>query len=63
MVFRLIQVLALTAAVIVHAVDPMSYANNFYILTSTSHYYKNYRHSVDTMKIYRYLRDMGINDN
>ena len=61
---RLITTLMLAVtAVVVQAVDPMSYANNFYVLVSTSSYYKNYRHSLDTMMIYEYLRDKGIPDD
>ena len=40
-----------------------SYANNLYILISSSKFFFNYRHSVNTMIIYKYLKDRGITDD
>ena len=45
------------------AVDSSSYSNNFYVLISFSNFYKNYRHSIDTLVMYQYLRERGIHDD
>ena len=43
-------------------VDP-NYENNFYIILSSSKFFFNYRHSGDTLVLYRYLKNRGISDD
>lgn len=40
-----------------------SYSNNVYILLSSSKFYFNYRHSINVLMMYEYLKDMGITDD
>ena len=40
-----------------------SYANNVYIVLSASKFYFNYRHTLNTMIFYKYLKMNGITDD
>ena len=40
-----------------------SYANNVYVLLSSSKFYFNYRHSLNVIIMYKYLKDNGITDD
>ena len=40
-----------------------SYDNNFYILLSASKFYFNYRHSLNVVTVYKYLKERGISDD
>ena len=40
-----------------------SYSNNVYILLSASKFYFNYRHTLNVMIMYKYLKDNGITDD
>ena len=40
-----------------------SYANNVYILLSASKFYFNYRHTLNVMIMYKYLKENGITDD
>ena len=41
----------------------LNYENNFYIILSSSKFFFNYRHSSDTLGIYKYLKNRGITDD
>ena len=43
--------------------NEQSYKNNVYLLISTSKFYFNYRHSVNVLTIYEYLKQTGITDD
>ncbi len=40
-----------------------SYENNFYIILSASKFYFNYRHSLNAIIFYQYLKNKGISDD
>ena len=41
----------------------LDYKNNFYIILSSSKFFFNYRHTGNTMALYKYLKDRGITDD
>lgn len=41
----------------------LTYANNYYILLSSSKFFFNYRHSSNVLIFYKYLKDRGISDD
>ena len=43
--------------------NAQSYANNVYILLSASKFYFNYRHSLNVVMLYRYLKQKGVTDD
>ena len=45
------------------AANPNSYSNNVFILLSSSKFYFNYRHSINVLMMYKYLKDVGITDD
>ena len=40
-----------------------SYSNNIYLLISSSKFYFNYRHTLNVLAIYQYLKSVGITDD
>ena len=40
-----------------------SYENNFYVILSASKFYFNYRHSLNSLIFYQYLKSKGIRDD
>jgi GPI-anchor transamidase subunit K len=46
-----------------HANAPESYSNNLYMIMSSSKFYFNYRHTVNALMIYQYLKKTGITDD
>lgn len=40
-----------------------SYSNNVYLLISSSKFYFNYRHTLNVLAIYQYLKSVGITDD
>jgi len=43
--------------------NEMSYANNLYLILSSSKFYFNYRHTGNALVFYKYLKEKGINDD
>ena len=43
--------------------NPQSYENNFYVILSASKFYFNYRHSLNALILYQYLKRRGIRDD
>ena len=40
-----------------------SYRNNYYVILSTSKFFFNYRHSLNAIMFYQYLKSRGIDDD
>lgn len=59
----MIKLFALLLALCAALQNPDSYSNNFYVLLSSSKFYFNYRHTVNVLVVYQYLKEMGITDD
>lgn len=60
---KLIIVAWLLALVLGLESDQRDYSNNFFIILSSSKFFFNYRHSSNSLMVYRHLKDMGITDD
>jgi phosphatidylinositol glycan class K len=56
-------VIALLTMVGLAKQNVLSYENNFYVILSTSKFFFNYRHSLNAIIFYQYLKSRGINDD
>ena len=56
-------IIALLMMVVLAKQNVQSYRNNYYVILSTSKFFFNYRHSLNAIMFYQYLKSRGIDDD